>query len=203
MLEHSENFNFKIIIEGKNVLHFAPEIILSNIIKQYAKTYKTADYLAKGYSYKNIDFNIDISDMPNIEDESFDCVIACDVLEHVPNHINGIKEAYRILKKGGHCIFTVPQRDNLKVTHEDLSINNPKEREKAFGQIDHWRIYGDDFCSIMQKCGFAVTAINESNFSKDVAERNVLFPPVLSEKENVTNYRKIFVGLKRPLERMC
>lgn len=194
--EHLKDFSFKEIIERKIVLHFAPEKTLGNLIKQYAKSYKTADLLREGYSYEQIDFNIDISNMSNIEDESFDCVIACDVLEHVPNHINGMKEVYRILKKGGHCIFTVPQRDNLKITYEDSSIMNPIDRETAFGEFDHLRIYGDDFSLLLEKCGFKVTSINEKLFSKEVAERNVLFPPILSKKENVPNFRNIFIGIK-------
>ncbi|MEO6330444.1 MAG: methyltransferase domain-containing protein [Ginsengibacter sp.] len=194
--EHSEDFNFKKIIEGKSVLHFAPEKPISKAIKQHASIYKTADFLTEGYAYEKLDFNIDISDMPVIKDESFDVLIACDVLEHVPNHIEGLKEIYRILKKGGHCVLTVPQRDNLKVTYEDLSINNPEDRKKAFGQFDHWRIYGDDFSSFLENCGFKVTTIDANSFRKEIAEKNVLFPPVLSKKENVTNFRKVFVGVK-------
>ena len=53
--------------------------------------------------------------MKLLKNDFFDCVIACDVLEHVPKHISGIREVNRILKKGGYCIFTVPQKDNLKV----------------------------------------------------------------------------------------
>jgi len=183
-------------IRGKEVLHFAPEKVLGKLINSYAKKYKTADYLSEGYAYEKIDYNVDISNMKNIDDESFDCVIACDVLEHVPNHIYGIKEVYRILKNGGMCYFTVPQRDNLKITYEDLSITDPIEREKAFGQHDHLRIYGDDFSSFMESCGFKVTSIDESFFTDEVARRNVLFPPILSTKDNVTNFRKVFVGVK-------
>jgi SAM-dependent methyltransferase len=195
-LEHSNDFSFKKVIEGKSVLHFAPEKLFRNLIKQHAKSYKTADFLTEGYFYGKLDFNIDMSDMPIIENESFDCVIACDVLEHIPSHINAMKEVYRILKKEGHCIFTVPQRDNLKITHEDLSIMKPKDRKKAFAQFDHWRMYGDDFPSFLEKCGFKVTSIDENSFPKEIAEKNVLFPPILTKKENVTNFRKIFIGVK-------
>ncbi len=194
--EHSKDFGFQKIIEGKSVLHFAPEKLLRNLIKQHTKSYKTADFLTEGYFYGKLDFNIDISNMPTIADQSFDCVIACDVLEHVPNHIDGIKEVYRILKKGGHCIFTVPQQDNLKVTYEDFSITKAGERKKAFGQFDHCRIYGDDFNSFLEKCGFKVTTIDENSFPRQLAEKNVLFPPILSKKDHVTNFRKIFIGVK-------
>ena len=192
-----EDFNFKKLINGKRVLHFAPEKHLEKIISQQAGFYRTADFFTDGYSYQNIDFNIDISDMKNIENESYDCVIACDVLEHVPNHRQGISEVFRVLKPNGYCIFTVPQKDNLAETIEDLTITNPKERERIFGQYDHLRIYGDDFVDILSKSGFDVTAVNETFFDKEIAERYVLYPPILSKNPLATNYRKVFFGRKK------
>ncbi len=191
-LSHLDNFSYDKIISNKKILHFAPEASVGMLIKSKAKEYKTADFFAEGYSYNNIDFNIDISDMKTIKNESFDCVIACDVLEHVTNHISGIREVIRVLNKGGFGIFTVPQKDNLKVTFEDFSITDKKEREKVFGQFDHLRIFGDDFIDMLQDAGFEVTAVNESFFAKDIADLNVLFPPILSKHPLATNYRKVF-----------
>lgn len=191
-----EEFSFKKIIDGKKVLHFAPEKKLEKCIRAGAGEYKTADFFTEGYSYKNIDFNLDISAMDNIQDESFDCVIACDVLEHVPNHLKAVQEVYRVLKPGGYCIFTVPQKDGLDITFEDLSISNPKERIKIFGQYDHLRIYGNDFADIVSEAGFTVTAVNEDYFDKKTVEKYVLFPPILSENPLATNYRKVFFGQK-------
>ncbi|CAN5286330.1 hypothetical protein BH09BAC4_BH09BAC4_13680 [soil metagenome] len=197
-LSFLDEFDLKKIIKDKKVLHFAPEKFLEKIIRKNAGSYQTADFFTDGYSYKNIDYNIDISDMKAIDDESFDCVIACDVLEHVPNHRAGIDEVFRVLKPGGYCIFTVPQKDHLKHTIEDLSITSPKERERVFGQYDHLRIYGDDFVDMLTSSGFDVTSINEKNFDKETAERFVLFPPVLSNKPMATNFRKVFFGRKKP-----
>lgn len=196
VLEHSKKYNLKNLIEGRSVLHFAPEERFRNLIAGSARLYKTADLLTEGYHYRKLDYNMDISNMPDIQDQSFECVIACDVFEHVYNDVNAIKEVYRVLKKDGHCIFTVPQRDNLEKTHEDPSITNPAERKRAFGQFDHLRIYGNDFVSRLEKCGFKVDSVNEKSFPQDMIERNVLFPPVLSKKENVTNFRKVFIGVK-------
>jgi len=190
------NLSFKTIINEKKILHFAPETQLGKMIKQCALDYKTADYLAEGYKYDHIDFNIDISNMQQIEDESFDCVIACDVLEHVPDDIKAMEEVFRVLKNGGACLLTVPQRDYLKDTYEDPSICEPSERQKAYGQHDHLRIYGEDFTKFMEKCGFLVEVVDEFDFSKRVAHQYVLYPPILSEHLNATNFRKVFVGRK-------
>ncbi|MBD2752292.1 class I SAM-dependent methyltransferase [Spirosoma validum] len=191
-----ESFRFEKLIQNKSVLHFAPEKHLEKIMRNQAGTYKTADFLADGYSYNHIDYNIDISAMNAIADASFDCVIACDVLEHVPNHLRAIDEIYRVLKPGGYCVLTIPQKDNLEHTIEDLSITSPQERERTFGQVDHLRIYGDDFVDMLTNSGFSVTAVDEHFFDKEVAERYVLFPPVLSKHPLATNYRKVFFGQK-------
>ena len=53
------------------------------------------------------DYNGDILNLP-IEDESFDYVLCTEVLEHVFNPIEAIKELTRICKKGGKIIITTP-----------------------------------------------------------------------------------------------
>ncbi len=191
-----DKFSFENVIKNKKILHFAPEKSFGELIQKIAKDYRTADFLTEGYSYDNIDYNIDISDMKTIKNEAFDCIIACDVLEHVADHKSAIREVYRVLNRGGYCIFTVPQKDNLKVTFEDLSIIDKKERERVFGQFDHLRIYGDDFIDMLEDSGFEVTAVNESYFDKKIVAHHVLFPPILSKRELATNYRKIFFGKK-------
>ena len=53
------------------------------------------------------DFYGDINSLP-IPDESFDFVLCTEVLEHVPEPIQAIKELVRICKKGGNIIITTP-----------------------------------------------------------------------------------------------
>lgn len=42
------------------------------------------------------------------ESKLFDLVLHSDTLEHVLNPVAGLSECHRILKNGGHCIYTVP-----------------------------------------------------------------------------------------------
>jgi SAM-dependent methyltransferase len=46
----------------------------------------------------------------DFEDEQFDLLISNDVLEHVPDIKNGLKEAARVLKAGGNFFSSVPFR---------------------------------------------------------------------------------------------
>jgi len=41
-------------------------------------------------------------------DDSLDYILSSDVLEHVPDPLQAMREAYRILRRGGCHIFTVP-----------------------------------------------------------------------------------------------
>lgn len=184
------------LFNNKKVLHFAPDKCLRKILSRESGQYTTADLLAEGYNYENIDLNIDMSDMREIDDKEFDCVIAFDVLEHIPNHLTAIDETNRILSLGGFCIFMVPQKDHLVKTFEDLSITDPKEREEKFGQWDHWRIYGDDFKGMIEERGFTVILVNEKSMNSDLISRNVLYPPILSNHPLATNNRRVYFGQK-------
>jgi SAM-dependent methyltransferase len=61
-------------------------------------------------------------------DGSFDTVLATEVLEHVDNAEAAMSEIHRVLKPGGHALFTVPYfyptheapHDNRRFTHHGL-----------------------------------------------------------------------------------
>ena len=186
-LQNIENLSFDQLIHYKTILHFAPEDIISSFIRNKSAHYATADFLRE-----DCDFKLDMSDMPEIKNESFDVVIALDVLEHVSNHKKALKEVHRILSSKGYGIFTVPQKDSLSTTYEDPTISTPEDREKHFGQWDHLRMFGDDFPKIVESKDFAVITVNKSMFSEGLVRRNVLFPPILSKHPLATNYRKVF-----------
>jgi SAM-dependent methyltransferase len=187
----SHNEWAKNIIHGKHVLHFAAEPMLEKRFRNYAASYLTADLFRKGF-----DLKLDISDMSSVENGKFDLLIACDVLEHVKDHIKAMHEIYRVLSNRGYAILTVPQKDNLKTTFEDPTIIDSDERERIFGQSDHWRIYGDDFSSMLEEVGFKVTIVSQLNFTKRLVEKHVLSPSIQSKHPLATNYRKVFFAYK-------
>jgi SAM-dependent methyltransferase len=171
-----DQYSIEKLMTSKSVLHFAPEGYLCELFKQKTRRYVAADLneqLTQNRDYKQLD----ISDMRSIGNESFDLVIACDVLEHVPNHVQAIEEIFRILVPGGCAILTVPQEDGRQKTFEDPDVIDPDERIRMFGQEDHVRIYGDDFPEFLTAAGFKVETVSRHNFPEDVILTNVLITP--------------------------
>ncbi|MBN1363976.1 MAG: class I SAM-dependent methyltransferase [Syntrophaceae bacterium] len=56
----------------------------------------------------------DISRLP-FTDNSFDCVICSEVLEHIPGHESALKELVRILKPQGTLVVSVPRYFSEKI----------------------------------------------------------------------------------------
>jgi hypothetical protein len=70
------------------------------------------------------------------------------------------------MKPGGWAILQVPQRYDMEKTDEDVTITDPKERERRFLQADHFRLYGRDYADRLKQAGFEVEEnklVNELN----------------------------------------
>jgi len=175
------------LLDGKSILHFAPERQLRERIKSAASSYTTADY-----DRGDCDLKLDMSAMPSVANASFDIIFACDVLEHVPDDRAAIRELHRILRPGSTAILTVPQKDPPSTTDEDPAITDPSERERRFGQKDHVRMFGDDFAARLEEAGFGVTTVSITDFPSSVVSRYTLHPPTLSSHPLATNHRRIY-----------
>ena len=109
-----------------------------------------------GTQYPNGTINMDITHL-KYPDNYFDFILCSHVLEHIPNDIDAMKELYRVLKPNdGFGILQVPIELDREITYEDHTITSPIEREKAFGQFDHVRIYGKDYIQRLKSVGFEV-----------------------------------------------
>jgi SAM-dependent methyltransferase len=143
-----------------SLLHFAPEQCLKlRFEKIFGTDYMTGD-IEPGRAKK-------VVDITNIcfESESYNYVICNHVLEHIPDDHKALSELYRVLKKGGTAYLSVPIKD--ETTEEDLSVVDPDERIKRFGQFDHVRYYGMDFKTRIEFVGFHVSVITPKDVIKN------------------------------------
>ena len=148
----NETFFFKKDLKD---LHFAPEAAYYTKFKSLPNiTYHTTDINSPLATIK-----ADICDLP-IKDDTYDFILCNHVLEHIIDDRKAIKELYRVLKKGGDGIFQEPLDITREKTYEDFSIVKPNERNKAFGQYDHVRVYGMDFFDRLSEVGFKVEKCN-------------------------------------------
>ncbi len=119
--------------------------------KQHGDGYITADIESPLAKVK-----MDVHQIP-FEDNTFDAAMCNHVMEHVEDDIKAMSEICRVLKPGGWAILQVPFFSPLAdATFEDKSITDPLEREKAYGQDDHVRLYGKDYPDRLRKAGFEV-----------------------------------------------
>jgi SAM-dependent methyltransferase len=81
-------------------------------------------------------------------DETFDLVLATDIIEHVDDDIGALRELNRALKSGGHLLITVPAFPSLwglqdKVSHHKrrYRMHGLKTKVEAAGLIAERRYY--------------------------------------------------------------
>ncbi len=153
-------------------MHFAPEKMFYDIFSTNKDIeYYPCDLSPKAYTY---DGNVkiikaDITKIP-FQENYFDVIICNHVLEHITADGLATSELYRVLKKDGWAILQVPIDYKREATYEDFSITTPKGREKAFGQKDHVRWYGQDYKDRLKKAGFIV---KEDDFVKSFSSEDL------------------------------
>jgi SAM-dependent methyltransferase len=145
------------------VLHIAPEEGIYRHLRGNAG-YVPADLFAGIRSARQ--FSVEEIPYP---DDSFDLVLCSHVLEHVPDDVRAMREFRRVLASTGRAILQHPIKLTLANTFEDDAISSPEERERAYGQHDHLRLYGRDFGDRLQSVGFDVEVIR---YSDEFSERD-------------------------------
>jgi 2-polyprenyl-3-methyl-5-hydroxy-6-metoxy-1,4-benzoquinol methylase len=70
---------------------------------------EACDYQPQLFKVPGVRFHkADLNEAIPLPDESFDCVVSIEVLEHVENHTRFMQELVRVTRKGGTIILTTP-----------------------------------------------------------------------------------------------
>jgi SAM-dependent methyltransferase len=153
----------------RSMLHIAPEWELSCKLKvQPNLRYVTADLNMPWVSVR-----FDINQLPH-PDGGFDVVYCSHVLEHIPDDRRAMREICRVLKPGGWAVIIVPITTD--VTFEDLSVTDPDERHRLFGQNDHVRRYGPDIENRLADSGFDVQVFQAADVVDEDEGRRLAIP---------------------------
>jgi predicted SAM-dependent methyltransferase len=167
--------------KNKTILHIAPEKNLGEFFKSLPNSnYTSADLYDPLAMVK-----MDITDL-GFSENTFDVIVCNHVLEHVLDDFSAMSELYRILRPGGEAILQVPISLSLQETYEDQNIRAPQEREKAFGQNDHVRIYARDYKDRLEKAGFLVQIVD---YGKKMGRR-------LIQRYGLESEERLYVCLK-------
>ncbi|GAB7143430.1 class I SAM-dependent methyltransferase [Mycobacterium riyadhense] len=156
----------------RRVVEFAPAAPLSAFLRSRGDLqYRSADLMMPG-----VDDVVDITDMPNYADDSFDFFICSHVLEHVCDDGRALSELYRILAPGGRGIIMTPVTPNGSFD-EDPSVTDEGERWRRFAQGDHLRLYDrSTLCSRIRRHGFELFAVDQLTFSQEAFSRHAIAP---------------------------
>lgn len=160
------------LLNKKNkILHFAPEYSLQKKFKKLSDK----NYLSTDIEHPDAMLHADITKLP-IKDNLFDLILCNHVLQEIPDDKKAIREIFRILKKGGVVIITIPENNNNK-TFENQGEKTDKDRAKLYGYYGALRIYGKDFVKKLTNEGFKVEIIDYiKKFKKEEIKRYGLIP---------------------------
>lgn len=139
---------------ARSLLHFAPEWCVERQLRPRVG----AGYVSADLEPGKADRVLDVTALA-VDDAAFDAIICSHVLEHVDDDEVAMRELRRALAPGGWAIVMVPLDLGREQTYEDPSKRTPAEREAAFWQHDHVRLYGRDLPERLAAAGFEVTTI--------------------------------------------
>lgn len=140
-----------LLTKPTRLLHLAPEHVLAERLRARPNI----DYLSADLDQPAME-NWDLTDVPHPAD-SFDAIVCSHVLEHIPDDRAAMRELRRVLSPGGWAIVQVPIDYERAETLEDPAIQTPEERERAYWQADHMRLYANDFPDRLRAEGLDVT----------------------------------------------
>ena len=152
------------MMTGAKILHLAPE----QHLQRFVRGALPAEYIQGDLYPDRPDIErIDLQEVP-YQANYFDFVLANHVLEHVQDHLQSLREIFRVLRPDGHAILQTPYSSILTHLFEDIGIQSNEARLQAYGQEDHRRMYGIDIVKIFESVGFISLTSNHLQLLPDI-----------------------------------
>jgi SAM-dependent methyltransferase len=140
----------------QKVLHLAPESLMIPWLVSLSRDYLNADLHHPAMR------RLDLTDT-GLPDASFTLVWCSHVLEHIPDDMAALHEAFRILAPGGQLVLQVPIGG--EATLEDPTVTTDDARLETFLQEDHVRLYGRDIAARIEAAGFACEMLSSASLT--------------------------------------
>lgn len=123
---------------GKRILLVSPSRPELDYLRRLGATVLTADVRDTAQDYQ-----LDICNMPQIADASFDAVLAIAVLQHTYDDRSALAELRRIVKPGGRVILQVFHRLNSETERLEDTTQHYGAEALARHKVGTYRVYGD------------------------------------------------------------
>lgn len=175
-------------------------------LNKYGKVYATdidqqsLNLIPKNSFFKKIKANI--MNLP-LKNNFFDIIICCDVLEHVKKDKKAVNEIYRVLKKEGNVLCTVPAFQFLFSSH-DISLGHIKRysKKELLDLFKNFKLIKISFWNFFMFFPIAIKRLINKNKTPKIDElsiipkkiNNILYK-ILNFENNILNHLDFPIGL--------
>lgn len=151
-----------LIQSGQTVVHIAPQPELGRSIQAMTQQVGAA---FKSGAINDPDTPLDITNLP-FPDHSIDLLIACHVLNMLPNDEPAFREVHRVLQPGGRAILSVPIHCDVAEMIELPRDSTCQLRMATFGDPFMYRKYTQDtFRQRAQELGLEFRLVQPNNLT--------------------------------------
>jgi SAM-dependent methyltransferase len=137
---------------GNQTRYFADRerVVASDIEPHYVRELKTRFERTRNVRVASFEFPLDEAAQQDLRAERINTIVCMNVLEHIEDDTNTLKDFAKILPEGGHLVLLVPSMPSLFGT---LDVN-----------LNHFRRYDKEpLRQLLQSCGFEVETLNYMN----------------------------------------